>query len=225
MKQVSEATWNALTELAEMDSPSTADLLRKRGYFFEAKRVEELVTTFRLEAGEENRWRYVIELRERLVEGLHAIQPVTERNLEWYALDWEIVEDDPEMAWDELDGTLRQFLRESYPEKYREHFSSFEKPLLIQNHSTDVPPNVCFFLHQQAPNAGIAALLIGSTIRILSRGSLGGRQPPRSEGGRTQLLRELLFRARAREGRAALPSTSSSSDRMHASYSRLMHKI
>jgi hypothetical protein len=46
MKKIPNRLWDALSAVAEMKHPSVAQLLRKRGFGFEADRVDELTAAF-----------------------------------------------------------------------------------------------------------------------------------------------------------------------------------
>jgi hypothetical protein len=46
MKAISDRLWNAVVEIAKMRYPSIAKLLRKRGFGYEAQRMDELVAAF-----------------------------------------------------------------------------------------------------------------------------------------------------------------------------------
>jgi DNA phosphorothioation-dependent restriction protein DptG len=46
VKTVTDRLWAALQELAKMRHPSVAQILRRRGFGYEADRMDELVTAF-----------------------------------------------------------------------------------------------------------------------------------------------------------------------------------
>jgi hypothetical protein len=46
MKMISDRLWNAVVEVAKLRYPSMAEILRKRGFGYEADRMDELTAAF-----------------------------------------------------------------------------------------------------------------------------------------------------------------------------------